>query len=349
MTALAAADAVVAVRAVRVRARRRERRTVALLVLTLLALAAVSLAVGAYAVSPLDAVRALTGQGEGAERFVVLELRLPRLALAVVAGVAFAVSGALFQSVLRNPLASPDILGVTAGASVGAVTALLVLELSGAVVSAAAFVGALAVAATLAALSWRGGVSGYRFVVAGVGLAFLAGSWLAFLLSRAEVRDAQAAMTWMVGSLGSARWEEIGVAAACLVVLLPLAALQLPALRALELGPEAAVGLGVNETRARLGILVTAVALAAVATAAAGPIAFVAFVAAPVSRRLLGASTIALLPASLVGAVVVVVSDLVALRLLPGDVQVPVGVVTGLVGAVYLVALLAAAGARSRV
>jgi iron complex transport system permease protein len=321
--------------------RRREAVVTGGLAAALLGVAALSMTLGAFDISPADVVRVLLGGGEGIERFVVMDLRLPRLVTGVLVGVAFGVAGAVFQSVLGNPLASPDIIGINYGASVAAATALLVLGMSGAAVSLMAFGGALAVAAAIYGLAWRDGVTGYRFVLVGIAAAFMANAVLGYLLTRSDVRDAQSALVWMVGSLASADWTEIAVTAAALAALLPAAGALAASLRALQLGDDAATGLGVRAERARLGLIVVAVALAAVATAAAGPIAFVALVAGPIARRMVGTGGLALVPAALIGALVVTLADLIALHLLPGDVQAPVGVVTGAVGAPYLMWLLA--------
>jgi iron complex transport system permease protein len=163
---------------------------------------------------------------------------------------------------------------------------------------------------------------------------------LGYLITRGDVREVQQALVWMVGGLGGASWADIAVIAAALVVLLPLVAVFSTRLRILQLGDDAAGGLGLRPERARLAILVLAVALVAVATAFVGPIAFVAFVSAPIARRMLGTGGLALIPSALVAIVLVVAADFVAQHLL-GDVQVPVGIVTGLVGAPYLLWLLA--------
>ncbi len=343
----AAASPVAALRAGRRSRRRREAAVIAALAAGLLGVAALSVTLGAFAISPADVVRVLLGGGEGIERVVVMDLRLPRLVLGVLVGAAFGVAGAVFQTVLGNPLASPDILGVNLGASLAAVAGLLLLGVTGAAVSLMAFGGALAVAAAIYALAWRGGVSGHRFVLIGVAAAFMAGALLNYLLTRSDVRDAQTALVWMVGSLGRAGWGQLAVAAAASAVLLPLAAWLSAALRALQLGDDAATGLGVHAERARLGLIVTGVALAATATAGAGPVAFVARGAAPIARRLAGGGGAALLPAALVGALMVTLADLIALHGLPGAVQAPVGVVTGAVGAPYLMWLLATSDRRA--
>ncbi|TFD65657.1 FecCD family ABC transporter permease [Cryobacterium ruanii] len=302
---------------------RRNRGIVLVLVGALLVLAAFSLAVGAYSLSVPDLLRTLTGQGTRSENFIVLSLRLPRLTLAVLVGVAFAISGALFQAVLRNPLASPDIIGVTGGASAAAVFGLLILGFGAVATSLAAFAGAIVVACVIYLLAWRSGVVGYRFVLIGVGVAFMVQGLLGYLLSRADLNDANGALLWLVGSVSGARWQDISVVAVVLLVLLPVIRLLSGRLRALQLGDDLARSLGVGAEHTRLVLLVIAVALAATATAAVGPLAFVAFVAAPIARRVVGTGGLALLPAALVGALITTVADFTAQHLLPGPIELP--------------------------
>jgi iron complex transport system permease protein len=320
---------------------RRERRIVLVLALLALVVAAVSLMVGAYSLSVPDLLRTLAGQGSGSENFIVFKLRLPRLTLAIIVGVAFAVSGALFQTVLRNPLASPDIIGVTGGASAAAVFGLLVLGLGSVATSAMAFAGAMIVTAAIYLLAWRGGVVGYRFVLIGVGVAFMVQGLLGYLLSRADLRNAQDALTWLVGSVSGARWPEIAVLAGCLAVLLPGVGVLAGRMRMLQLGDDTASSLGVRAERSRLALLVAAVALAALATAFVGPLAFIAFVSAPIARRLVGTGSLALLPAALIGVLITTVADFTAQHLLPGSLELPAGIITGAIGAPYLLWLLA--------
>lgn len=317
-------------------------RTVTLILAGLaVVLAAASLSVGAYTLPLPDLLQTLVGQGSGSDEFIIFRLRMPRLVLAVLVGCAFGVAGALFQTLLRNPLASPDIIGISQGASVAAAFSILVLGLSGAAVSLAAFLGALVVAAGIYLLAWRGGVTGFRFVLIGVGVAFMVQAVLGYLITRGDVREVQQALVWMVGGLGSASWTDIAVVAAALVVLLPLVWVFSARLRLLQLGDDTAGGLGLRPESARLAILFLGVALVAAATAFVGPLAFVAFVSAPIARRMLGTGGLALVPSALVGSVLVVAADFAAQHLLPGAVQVPAGIVTGLVGAPYLLWLLA--------
>lgn len=327
----------------RSRRRRRSRRVCLALGGGILLMAALSLSAGAYSIGLADLVRTLLGLGSGSENFIVLTLRLPRLVLALLAGAAFAVSGALFQGVLRNPLASPDILGVTGGASAAAVYGMLVLGFGGLATSLSAAAGAILVAAAIYLLAWRGGMAGSRFVLIGVGVAFMVQGFLGYLLTRADLRDAQDALTWLVGSVSGARWSDILTVAGGLAVLLPVVWAFAGRLRMLQLGDDLATTLGVAAERSRLVLLGLAALLAAVATAAVGPLAFVAFVSGPIARRLLGDGRPALLPSALVGMLVTLTADFAAQHLLPGGIQLPAGIVTGAIGAPYLLWLLATA------
>ncbi len=326
------------VRAVRVRLRR--RTTVVCLALAgVLALAfCVALTLGDFPISLTDVVPALFGQGSTANQFIVGQLRLPRTGLAVLVGVCLGMSGAIFQSMLRNPLASPDVIGITSGASASAVVAILVLGYSGLAVSAFAFGGSLLTAIVMYGLAWRQGVAGYRMVLVGIGCAAVLTSVIDFLMTRADVFDAQVALRWLTGSLNGAARGELATLLLLLVVLVPLTLVAGRALGALQLGDDAATAVGARVERSRLLLLLLAVALASVAVAAAGPVGFVAFVSGPIARRLTRGTGIALVPAGLVGALVVLLSDVVGQHLLP--VELPVGVLTAVVGAPYLLYLL---------
>lgn len=303
----------------------------------LLALAFLSLAIGGFGDPPSNVLSALAG---GDDRFTVVRLRLPRLVLAVLLGACLGIAGTVFQTLLGNPLASPDLIGVSQGASAAAAGAILLGGLSGPAVSIAAFAGALVVAAIITVLSWRNGISSYRFVLIGIGIAFLVQAFLGYLLTRADLKEAQGALVWLVGSIGTPGWDEIGITSV-LAGVLALSMLPLrPALRMLQLGDDTATGLGVSVTRSRALLTVVAVGFAAIAVAVAGPVLFVAFVAGPIARRVVRSSEASLVASALVGAVVVVAADFLGQRAL-GDARVPVGVVTSLVGAPYLLWLLA--------
>lgn len=300
---------------------------------------ALALFIGDEPLRPADVFQALFGNGDSSTLFIVRELRLPRALIAIMAGLAFALSGALFQLLARNPLASPDLIGITAGASVAALYCILVLRWGGLLVSAGALVGALVTALIIYLLAYKGGVQGYRLVLVGIGVAAMASSVISYLLTRSEVRDAQYALSWLVGSLNGRVWTQTEPLFYAMLIICPLAVIFQGPLRALHLGDETAYGLGVKVEPAKLGLLLVAVLAAAVGTAAAGPIAFVALVSAPIARRMIPGGQVGLLPSMLVGAIAVQLSDVLAQNLLPG-VNLPVGVVTGAVGAPYLLWLL---------
>lgn len=283
--------------------------------------------------------------------FIVMEDKLPRAVIGTMIGTAFGLAGALFQTMLRNPLASPDVIGISSGASAAAVVAIVVFGASGGAVSAAALAGALAVAGLIYAISsggaGRGDAAGNRLVLAGVGIAAALQAVVSFLMTRADIRTAADVLVWLNGSLNSANWDRAGILFLALAVLVPAVGAIAGPLRVLELGDDAAAGLGVRVNAARVAVVVIAVALAAVATAAAGPVSFVAFLAGPIARRVTGKAS---MPASaLVGALIVLAADYFAANLAPlllDGTVLPVGVVTGALGAPFLLWLLVTANRK---
>ncbi|MGP7961444.1 FecCD family ABC transporter permease [Sanguibacter sp. A247] len=336
--AATAVPAVAQVRAVRARGRRRRVLVGASLVGLALVLTVVTLTMGSFKVALVDVVRILGGEQIPGATFIIMEQRLPRLLTALGVGAAFGTSGTIFQTLVRNPLASPDVIGITAGASAAAVLGITVGGLGAVAVAPIALVGALVTAVVIYVLARRGTISGYRFVLVGVGVAAVLNAVTAWALTRSEVTEASRALVWITGSLSRASWTDVPVLWAALVVLLPLAGLAALGLRALELGDDAAAGLGARVEPAKAGLLVVAVALAAMATAAAGPVAFVAFLSGPVARRLTGGG-VSLGASALTGACLVLAADFVATSLLPT--ALPVGVVTGVLGAPVLLWLMA--------
>jgi iron complex transport system permease protein len=314
------------------------------LVVLLLVLLVASIMVGEYVLPAGDVVRTLLGAGDPADRFVVLGLRAPRAATAIVVGFALGAAGAITQSVARNPLASPDILGVTAGATAAAVAAIVLAgtgAMSGFLVTAGlpvvAVLGGLVATALVCLLAWRGGIEGYRLVLVGLGVNAGASAITSWMLVRAELPDLNAALIWMTGSLNRASLEIAGPVAVVVVVTVVVSALSTRWLAILRFDSRVIVGLGVRRSAAQLLQIALAVILAAAATAAAGPVPFVAFVAPQIAWRALAAQGPPPLGAGLVGACVVLAADLGA-RSLPVDL--PVGVVTSAVGAPFLLWLL---------
>jgi iron complex transport system permease protein len=298
-----------------------------------------SISIGDFRIPLADVVPAILGTGDPAAQFIVGELRLPRALAGALVGAAFGLSGALFQTMARNPLASPDFIGITSGASLAAVFGIVVLHASGNAIVVAAFVGALTSAAAIYLLAWKRGLSSYRLVLVGIGVAAAVDAGTAYLLTKARIYDVQSAVVWLTGSLNGRTWSDVQPLGLAMVVLVPVTLALGPSLRLLMLGDDAAAGLGLRVERARLVLVLLAVTLTALATAAAGPVEFVALLAAPIARRLVG-SPLAVVPSALVGAVLVLAADVVARQALPTT-ALPVGVVTGIVGAPYLLWLLA--------
>lgn len=324
------------VRRARRRPARRHRMVVVVLVALLVAVVLVRVTLGDFVVTLPDAVRILLGEDLPGASYVLMESKLPRAVLGVLVGVAFGVGGAVFQSTLRNPLASPDVIGVSTGASAAAVFAIVTLEQRGLAVSVAAVLGAVL---TAALVRWQAGPgTSTRLVLVGVGVSAALFSVVSFLFTRADQWDVQIVLQWLTGSLNRADWAGIRLLSLLLLVLLPVVVGLSRAAQVAELGEDTAAGLGVS-ARATEGLLLVAVLLVALGVAAAGPIAFVSFLAGPIARALNGGRT-TLLGAGLVGAVIVVGGDHAAAYLVP-DVNYPVGVVTGALGAPFLLWLLA--------
>ncbi len=324
------------------------------LVVLLLA-TAVNLGRGEYPIAVDQVLAVLLGGGETGQQFVVLDLRLPRSLTGVLVGGALAVAGAITQSIARNPLASPDIIGLTAGATVGAVLVIVLAGSSGAAaglagalgVPLAALAGGLGTAAVIYGLAWRRGLQGFRLVLVGVGINAMLLALVQWMLVVTGVYQAARAFVWLNGSLNSRGWEHVVPVAVALAVLLPAALVLAHVLGALQFGDDTARGLGVRVDRARSLLLLVAVGLASVAAAAAGPIAFVALVAPQLAQRLAGMARPPIIGSLVVGAALTVTADVIARTALPG-VELPVGIVTAVLGAPYLLLLLARHRRRSR-
>lgn len=301
-----------------------------------------SLALGEFPIPFGDVVATLAGQGRPDTDFVVRTLRLPRGLAAVLVGAAFGLSGAIFQRIARNPLASPDIIGVTAGAAACAVLTIVMLDGTADHVTLGALAGATIASIAISLLSYRRGVTGYRLVLVGIGVTAMLTSTTSYLMTRAEIYDAQRAMVWLTGSLNGRGWDQVRPLGWVLAVLTPVALALGRHLRMLDLGDDAAAGLGTRVGGVRSGLLLIGVVLSAVAVSCAGPIGFVALVSPQIARRLVRGSVAALLPSAAVGAALLAASDLVARRLF-APTELPVGIVTAVLGAPYLLWLLARA------
>ncbi|GGU25349.1 FecCD family ABC transporter permease [Nocardioides albus] len=327
--------AVDVVRKARRAPRRHHAYVVAVLAALLFGAFVARVLLGDYIITVPDFFRILGGAEIPGATFLLMSEKLPRAILGVLVGVAFGIAGAVFQSTLRNPLASPDIVGVSLGASASAVFAIVVLDLEGLALSVAAILGALAIAVAVRLVAGSDG--SYRLVLVGVTAAAAMTAVVHYLFTRANEFDALLVLRWLTGALNGVTWPTIWILLGFLVVLIPALAWISRSAQALQLGPDVATGLGVSRRRTDL-LLLLAVLLTALGVAAAGPVAFVAFVAGPISRALNGGRT-TLVGAALVGAIVMVAGDYIADYAVPG-VSFPVGVVTGAFGAPFLLWLL---------
>jgi len=322
----------------RIRRTARRGAVIAVLAVLIVAVFATSLMVGRTFYPPADVIAVILGEQVPGASFTVGTLRLPRAVLAVAAGLCFGIGGVTFQTMLRNPLASPDIIGISSGAGAAAAFAIVMLSLGRTGVSVVAITAGLAVAMLVYALAFRGGVAGTRLILIGIGIAAMLDSLTSYVLSQAAEWDLQEAMRWLTGSLNGSTWTETVPVLLALVVLAPLLLSQSRNLSAMQLGDDTASALGVRVERTRVIVIVAAVGLIAFATAASGPIAFVAFLSGPIAARIVGPGGSLLVPSALVGALLVLVADLAGQYAF--GTRFPVGVVTGVLGAPYLVYLI---------
>ncbi|WP_329562743.1 iron chelate uptake ABC transporter family permease subunit [Streptomyces uncialis] len=297
------------------------------------------LTTGSYSASSRDVVATLFGGGPAGLGFIVNELRLPRLLVAMMVGTALGLGGAMFQSISRNPLGSPDVVGFTTGSATGALVVILLLGGGLHGVAAGSVVGGLLTAGLVYGLAFRRGVQGFRLILTGIGTTAMLAAFNSYLLTRATLNDAQTAQLWLTGSLNGRRWDHVVPLALALLLLVPVALSLGRRMSLLEMGDDTARARGVPAEPTRLALLVTSVALTAVATAAAGPIAFVALAAPQLARRLTGSPGAGLVPAALMGALLLTAADLATQRAL-APTQLPVGIGTAALGGLYLAWLL---------
>ncbi len=320
------------------RRRRRWQAVVTVLLTALLFGVALTLMLGQSFTPPDVVARVLAGQEVPGASFTVGQLRLPRAVMSVLTGLSFGLGGAAFQIMLRNPLASPDIIGVSAGASAAAVFGIVFLSLDGASLFGLSIGAGLAVALLIYGLSSKGGVAGSRLILVGIGMSAMINSFIAYALARAPAWDLQEAMRWLSGSVNGTRLEQAAPLILSLILFGGLLLSRRRDLEALRMGDDMAAALGVRVGLARLSVMLGAVGVIAVATANTGPIAFVSFLSGPIAARVVGPNGSLLIPSALIGAVLVLVGDYAGQFLLPG--RYPVGVVTGALGAPFLIYLI---------
>jgi len=319
---------------VAVRIDRRSAVVCALLALVIAGTAVLALMTGSYSLGWRQVVSALAGGETGLVHDIVVEWRLPRVTAALVFGAALGVSGAIFQSTLRNPLADPGVMGFTHGSYTGALIVILVVNGSYAQLVGGALLGGMATALLVYALAYRRGVQGFRLIVVGIGVSAMLHSINTWLMIKADLDQALSAAAWGAGSLNGVSWDQVTVGSACILVLLLLAGSLGRPMRQMEIGDDAATSQGARVSPARLGLIVVGVALTATVTAASGPIAFISLVAPQIGRRLARTAGITLAPAAFVGALLCLAADFVAQHVAPTPL--PVGIITVMLGGGYL-------------
>lgn len=301
----------------------------------------VAIQFGDYPLSLQEVLAALIGAGEGFQSKIVLEWRLPVAVAAVVFGALLGVGGAIFQSLTRNPLGSPDVIGFDAGSYTGVVLTMLLLGTASYwSVAAAALLGGLGAALVVYVLAYRGGIQGFRLIIVGIGVSAVLGSINAYLITRAEIEEAMSVGFWAAGSLSRITWSSMVPALWIAAVVLLAAAVSAPALRTLELGDDAAITQGLGVGRTRLALIITGVATTALVTAAAGPISFIALAAPQLARRLTGTPGVSLLSAAAMGSAMLAGAHLVSLLISHVYRTIPVGLFTVCLGGLYLLWLL---------
>ncbi|MHC3454883.1 FecCD family ABC transporter permease [Streptomyces prasinus] len=311
----------------------------ALLLLVALAASVVLIGTGDFPIPAADVVRTLLGEGDPGQEFIVTELRLPRVLVGLLVGASLGLAGALFQSISRNPLGSPDVLGLGQGATAGALVVIVLFSGTADQVALGALAGGLATGFAIYVLAWKRGVHGYRLVLVGIGVSAIVTAVNGYLLTKSDIVDAARAIVWMTGSLEGRDWDQVWPLLVLCAVLVPLVLANSRGLRTMEMGDDVSYALGVRVERVRLVLMLSAVLLTASATAASGPVGFIALTAPQLARRLTRAPGPNLVPAMCMGAALLVGSDWISQRVF-GAGQLPVGVVTGVLGGVYLLWLL---------
>ncbi|KEQ12044.1 hypothetical protein GZ77_23475 [Endozoicomonas montiporae] len=302
----------------------------------------VALGTGSSTISPWRVVQTLAGQGDVTESLIINTFRLPRVLMAVMVGTGLGIAGVIMQGLVRNPLASPDVLGVTDGASFVAVSIITLFSGSISMMLMPAFVFAGGVITVMAIyfIAWNNGVAPRRMILIGIGMGSLLTAARTVMMTMSSIDKTAAAQVWLSGSLNTANWQQVQILSVWYLLLVPFLILAMRSLTAQSLGDDVARGLGSRLTPERFGLIMLSTALATGSVAFCGSIGFVGLMAPHITRRLLGNMPELLLPgAAMVGALLVVVSDLAG-RLLLAPLEVPVGILTAAIGGPYFIYLL---------
>lgn len=322
----------------RLKRKRRYIATMVILIVITFALCCAMLMLGNTIYPVKDVIAVLLGKEVEGASFAIGALRFPRMLAGLLAGFAFGVGGYVFQTMLRNPLANPNVIGVTSGSSAAAVFCIVVLNANNTVISIAAVVGGLMTVAIIYGLSRGTSFSIGRLILIGIGIQAMLNAFISYLMLIAKTHDLPTALRWISGSLNGATVEAVMPLLILLIICTPILFYFANHLEVLELGEQAATSLGVTTNRVRIILLVSAVLVIALATATTGPIAFISFLAGPIARRIVGIGFSALIPSGLIGVILVLASDLIGQFAF--ETRFPVGVITGIIGAPYLIYLL---------
>ncbi|PAE10550.1 iron ABC transporter [Niallia circulans] len=322
----------------RTKRRRRFIIVTSLLAIIAFALCCMMLMLGNTIYPVGDVISVLLGEQVKGASFAVGTIRFPRMVAGVFAGFAFGISGHVFQTMLRNPLANPNVIGITAGSSAAAVFCIIVLHASSTFVSIASIIGGLATVLVIFLLSKGTSFSIGRLILIGIGIQAMLNAVISYLLLIGQHHDVPTAMRWLSGSLNGVKMENLYPLMITVLLLAPIIILLGKRLDMLEFGEQTAASLGVNTDRTRVVLVISSVLIIALATATTGPIAFVAFLSGPIAKRLVGIGFSSVIPAGLVGIILVLASDLIGQFAFVA--RYPVGVITGILGAPYLIMLL---------
>ncbi len=313
-----------------------------LLLAAILLLAVFHIATGTMSFSSSQVVSSLVGGSDNATADRIIQrVRLPRLVTALLVGASLGMAGAIFQSISRNALGSPDVIGFTTGAATGAIAQIILFNagpLETALSAVASGMGAAVLVFMLAVKGRRTG--GYRLILVGIGVGAILSGINTVLLVAGDLDQAASAQLWLSGSLNTRSWAHAVPAMVGFAVTVPLALHYAKSVNILEMGDDAACQLGIQPERTRLAMVLVAVTLTSVATASAGPISFVALAAPQLARRLTASSNVPLISGALMGATLLVVADLLSQHV-PFGIKMPIGLTTGLLGGLYLLWVLA--------
>ncbi|WP_109409823.1 FecCD family ABC transporter permease [Proteus genomosp. 4] len=312
-----------------------------ILFLLMISLAFFALTTGKFPIEFSTLIDIVVGQSEGGiKEKIVIDIRLPRLLTAMGVGAALGISGAIFQSISRNVLGSPDVIGFTTGAATGALLQIIIFNGTVVDIAISTLIGGMATALIVYLLSLKNSVmSGYTMILIGIGVGAILHAFNSLLLVKGNIDNAIMANLWLAGSLNARTWQHVYPTFIGLLLLVPLIVFYAKSLTLMEMGDDMAQQLGVNVGRVRWVMIFSAVLLASLATASAGPIAFVALAAPQLVIRLSHSGKLPIVGSALMGALLLLSADVLS-QSLPIDVTMPVGLMTGVIGGLYLLWLL---------